>query len=305
MSTSVGRRCSAQRGVALIAVVWIIAALSLMVIGLVSVTRGELKMLSQATDLVVAAARGDAAINLVLADFMPPNKAPDARLETLVEFDGQVIEVRLTPLSGLIDLNSAPDTLLADLFQFAAGVESVRALALARAIVDWRDADDVAQSGGGERETYVAAAARFLPRNGPFRAREDLLQVLGVDFDLYAKLSPLVTVDGVGSGLVDPRAAPFPVLVVLARGEVGLAEQVALALRREKGAADTSRLHAAHIGAGANGRVQLDAHVPRADSGAVVRRRIVDPAEPSPGGSPWRTFRIETFFEPRIVASEP
>jgi len=120
--------------------------------------------------------------------------------------------------------------LLTELIAVGADVERNRASSLAQRIIDFRDADENPQPAGAEDPAYAAAGSPFRTRGGPLEATEDLLQVLGFDFDLFERLRPLVTVHGRGDGRVDPVAAPLSVLRVLAGGNEQMASAYAAAV---------------------------------------------------------------------------
>ncbi|MDB6131639.1 MAG: comEA protein [Verrucomicrobiales bacterium] len=52
------------------------------------------------------------------------------------------------------------------------------------AIVDWRDGDNVVSPGGAEQEYYEALQPPSLPRNGPFQTIREMLMVRGITKDL-------------------------------------------------------------------------------------------------------------------------
>jgi DNA uptake protein ComE-like DNA-binding protein len=67
------------------------------------------------------------------------------------------------------------------------------------AIIDWRDADNTVTPGGAEAEYYASLQPPYLPRNGPFQTTRELLMVRGVTMDLFAGE------DTNQNGLLDPE----------------------------------------------------------------------------------------------------
>jgi DNA uptake protein ComE-like DNA-binding protein len=67
------------------------------------------------------------------------------------------------------------------------------------AIQDWRDGDNAARSLGAEAEYYVGLRVPYLPRNGPVQTMHELLMVRGITRDL------LFGEDANGNGLLDPE----------------------------------------------------------------------------------------------------
>ncbi|KRB26983.1 type II secretion system protein GspK [Acidovorax sp. Root70] len=263
---------------ALIAVLWIVSALSIMVMGLVHNLRGEARLAGQSRQIAVAAGIGDAAIHIVLQEMMAHTLQGQRqqRLQVVpVTYGGQGIEVEILPLNGLINLNSAGVPLLAQMLALA-GMPQNAAQALAQTIVDVRtsrDAQGVARS---------------------FEATEDLLQVPGIDYDLYAKIAPLLTADQLGGDRVNPIAAPKSVLLVLAGGDAGKA--VAIDAQRASGVVgvDTTGLMAEFIENNATTqRFRLTARIPLGDGGVAVVARSVNLNPSVRDGMPWHTYRFE------------
>ena len=197
--------CS-QRGVILVAVLWIVMALSIIVTGLSRSVRDEAKMLSMARQGAQASALGDAAIQLVLQQMAVDAKPVDRVTTVQVPYQGRQMDVQVMPLNGLVDLNSAKTPLLARLLTVAGGLPESAAEPLAQAIVDYR-----------EQRTAQGASRRF-------EASEDLMRVPGVNYDLYARLAPLLSTAARGASGVNPRAAPLPVLLVLTLGNQAQAQ---------------------------------------------------------------------------------
>ena len=62
------KNCRTYNGLALVAVLWIVAALSIMVTGAMHSVRSELRLVSHVRQSVEAAAKGEAAMQLVLQE---------------------------------------------------------------------------------------------------------------------------------------------------------------------------------------------------------------------------------------------
>ncbi len=259
------------RGVTLVIVLWMVAALTILVTGLVSTQRSELRLAGAARAQVLAAAGGRAAAQLALQQLAGVTPAPSGTSRRSFNVDGREIEVLLMPLTGLVDLNSAPPPLLADVFRLAGGLDEAAARSLAAAVQERR-----------QRPANGEQPARF-------ELIEELLSVPGVDADLFAKIAPLLTTDSAGSGKVNPLAAPPEVLFILARGDAVLAQRIAD--QREAGAIDTTRLEANYIDATVSSRYRITALVPESDGSQWAVQRDVDLRLATPGGPPWRTLR--------------
>lgn len=270
---------SRQHGVALVAVLWIVAALSILVTGMVQAQRDEIRLVSSARQTVQGSALGSAAIQMVLQQ-LAARAEPVTRLSrTEVSFAGQAIAVEVTPLNGLVDLNRASEPLLAALFTVAGKMAPDAAAALAKALVAARVPGPLTQRG---------------PR---FEAIEDLLQLPGVDFGLYARLSPLVTTDAMGGGRVNALAAPEGVLLVLSDGDVARAARIAA--NRDGGGpgVDTTDLPSQYIDTVATTRFRLVARVSLPDGRRLLSSRWVETGKLAADGVTWRIFQAEDRFE--------
>ncbi|GAC1599669.1 MAG: hypothetical protein NVS3B2_01110 [Ramlibacter sp.] len=264
-----------QRGVALVAVLWVVAALSILVTGLVQTQREEIRTASSARVRLQADALGQGAIHLAV-QMLLANTGGQERRERLahmrIPYDGVEVQVEIAPLNGLVDLNLAPAPLLAATFAVGGGVEPARAQQLAASVVAARDA----RPGGPP------------PR---FQAPEELLGVAGVDYDLYARLAHLLTTDSRGSGRINPLAAAPGVLLLLAGGDQAVASRVAADRDANVPGMDTTRLQTALTDRSVTTRFRFSALVPLPDGSQVTVARDIDITPAADGTAPWRTMR--------------
>lgn len=271
-----------QQGMALIAVLWLVAALSLMVTGVSGVVRQEAKVVGVAKDKVTAQALGDAAVVMVLQQLAADRTILQEITETSVNYQGTQVAVSVMPLNGLININGASLPLLAALIGVGGGLPEGAAQELAVAILDRRERSSL----DGRRPER-------------FEAIEDLMQVPGINYDLYARLAPLITASTTGSGgaTVNPLAAPPQVLRVLANGDEGIAARIA-ASRGQPGL-DTTGLDAnlARPG-GAQRRYRITAQVPMADGRIFLVDRSVYFGARTRDGLPWYTFEARQMLQP-------
>lgn len=272
---------SRQGGIILIGVLWMVAALSIIVMGLSTAARKETQRTGHIRQLVQGQAIGDAAIHLALQQLAAKPPVPSKIVSDEVSVDGISVPVRVQPLNGLIDINNAPKELLAALFRHAGQVDPGTADALAVAMIEVRTRRD----------------ARSIQLG--FESPEDLLGVPGIEYALYAKIVALVTADIRGSGKVNPLAADVDVLTVLADGDAGKAVQIEAA--RSSGAigVDTTSLNAAFTDPSVNQRVRIQAAVSLPDGGVLMVERSVDMAPGVRERLPWRTFRARHRLQAR------
>lgn len=269
-----------RRGVALVAVLWIVAALAIVVAGVQLSVRSELRIVGASRQTVESVALGEAAVMLAMQEMTADGERLTRQVIREYGYLGKRIPVEITPLNGLIDINRASEALLASMYVIGGGLSPQVAFDLAGATVQMRT----------QRDAFG--------REQGFEAVQDLLQVPGVDYDLYARLSRLMTVEAQGSGKVNPLAAPEEVLLVLAGGNVSHVQ--AIRSRRDVGVGsseiDTTVLNGEFISVSATTRYRVHAQVTTSDGGGVAVVRYVDLRPDSRTGMPWRIFNAEHWM---------
>ncbi|MGC1549899.1 MAG: type II secretion system protein GspK [Rhodanobacter sp.] len=209
----------AQRGVALLVVLWACTLLAILLGGYAVLARTEgmqARYQFQQTQAHYAAEAGVMrAIYAMQAPRQEDRWLADGRSYPF-DFDGTAVTVAITSESGKVDLNAATPAVLTGLFQ-AAGLDPAHAAVLAQAVVDWRSfglsTDQVAQ----KKAAYQAAGRDYGPRNGPFASIEELQMVLGMTPDMYSKVAPAVTIWS-GRATPDPTTAPLLALLAASPG---------------------------------------------------------------------------------------
>ena len=273
-------------GMALIAVLWLVAAMSIIAAGIVHSVLLEIKSVGLQRQAIGVVAQADAAILLALQHLQGHTKATSNATQTItVEFEGKQYGVKVESLNGRIDINSAPLTLLADLYIHAGQVTSQVARVLAQATIDIRNT----KNSKGERRS--------------FEAIEDLLGVPQMTYDLYARLAALITADIIsGSGRVNPKAAPLGVLVVLAGGNVARAGDFAAQRDSSQNLMDTSFFDPLHIEELVSASLRLEVSVGLADGGLLTRNWYVYWGPDPRSGLPWRVLVKD---KPLVRAFQP
>jgi general secretion pathway protein K len=279
------RAAAGQTGIALVAVLWMVAALALLALALATATRAELHTAQGVRARAEAAAIGDAAIQLAMLELRSMPEAQQKFNHLSYEFAGHPVVVELVPASGLVDLNQASEELLAGLFSGPGGEEPEVAAELARRVVEWRT------PGQTEADAdYAAAGIVTRPRRGQFQYPEDLLQVLGASYPLYDRVRDLITVRG-GSAGVAPQAASLDVLTLLAGGDRDLAARIASTLGNDP-TTDITGLASRFLAGGGSSVYRVDARVKLGER-RYRRTRWIDLSQGGADGTPWRSFRVE------------
>lgn len=270
-----------QRGVALIAVLWLVAAMSLIITGIVQSVRSEIRTVGVQRQAVIANALADAGILLALQNLQVQQKEPGAAIQLIpVQFEGLNAQVSVQPLNGLIDINNAAPLLLADLYRYAGGLSADAAQAMAQATVELRQL---------KNEKGVAQG---------FEAVEDLLRTPKMTYDLYVKVANLTTADlKDGSGRVNALAAPAGVLQVLTGGDVARAASLAARRTADLNVMDTSFLKPEHIEMAASRTLRLQIQVDLADGAAAQRAWLVFWGADPRSGIPWRVLGTQQSMQ--------
>jgi len=209
-------RIHSQKGIALVLVLWVLLLL-IIVTGSFSLMarmdRLEANTLLSGTQARMSA---EAAINLAVLALRDPDDATrmlaDGRVYETV-LDGVKVEVSAIDERGKLDINASDELTLANLFT-GNGMEPDQAELLAAAVMDWRDEDELERVNGAEEDAYHAAGLELGPANRPFMMTEELLQVIGMDYDFYRKLEPGITVFS-RAGEPDPAFAPVEALMAM------------------------------------------------------------------------------------------
>jgi general secretion pathway protein K len=204
-----------QRGVAMILVVWVIALMSVLLGSFALIARTENLQARHLFDSTTARYAAEAGLERAIYELRRPDPTMrwvgDGRPYEF-QFDNALVHIELTDESGKIDLNSAAGDLLQQMF-VSAGLTLDKAAQLSDAIQDWRDPDDVPQPHGAEASEYKAAGLSYVPRNSPFQTVSEVQQVLGMDYELYSRIEPAITIYAGGT---QPNAAYAPLQALLA-----------------------------------------------------------------------------------------
>lgn len=264
-----------SRGLALIAVLWLVAAMGLIITGVVKSVRTETSSSGQQRQILLAKSQADALILLALQNlYFQPNPVSQASQSANFEYAGQSLAVQVSTLNGLIDINNAQPALLAQLYAVAGGLPKDTALALAQSTVQ-------------TREITNAKAAQI-----KFDAQEDLLKVPGMTYDLYVNIRDLVTADlKDGSGRINPLSAPLPVLQVLTGGDAAKAAVLNANRNVPLTGMDTTALNPAFIENNLSSSLRFQVAVPLPAHGhQLVRTWDVFGMEAPRTGLPWRVL---------------
>ena len=209
-------------GFALLAVLWVIAATSVLALGLSLVARQSVWAAQNRVDIARATWKADACLErarAVIGEALSGRTANStarsagwATLDDVVRAapnsPGPGCDVSARPAGSAVNLAEADDELLRGVL-VAARLPHRQVDSLVDALLDWRDADDVPRPHGAERAWYDEQGLHP-PRNGPLADIRELSRVRG-----FGAVPGLDTLFSTERGRIALDHAPLVVLAAL------------------------------------------------------------------------------------------
>lgn len=277
-----------QGGIALAVLLWFIAALSLMVAGIVLSARIDVKLAQQQTIDARTTAIGNGAVNLVMRHLLTLQQAGeymqgDALTLNFSAFE-QSVSARVVPATGLLAINEASPELWHQLLVWGAGLDAAQADELVANIQAWLQVPQENLPANNQPS-----------RRSRFMVVEDLLLVDGMNREILERIRLLITASMGGSGIA-LRAASPAMIKVLMNGDENAANQL-LAERESNPAAGeqgSAMIDPLFIADGAvSGLVRVDVRVPESNGKAAQFSRWILMDGLGRDGLPWRRLRTE------------
>ena len=201
-----------QRGIALLATLWLVAALSVIAAGALTLARIERDTAVDRVALTRGHFAGEACLALQQAGL--------ARGDTLADVDS-------TDLGGGVWCRAQVEDLGIRLSVEVANAEALTELigdsTRAAALLDWVDADEAPRAEGAEAEWYQGYGLRT-PRNAPLADPGELRYVRGFDSSVVTRLAPFLT--KWSTTRVNVNVAPREILATLPGLEPGAVELI-------------------------------------------------------------------------------
>lgn len=286
---------------ALIAVLWITAALSLLAMSLSQMARTDVRVVTVFKQSIQAQSRADGALT-VAADWLQSQLSSISGIrEITVNVGGQPIVVQIAPSTGFINVNMASAKLLQDMFVYGAGLPEGRAAVLAKNVIAWRSPPGPQDTSGAEGEDA--------PRHAPFVTPQDLRQVSGITPDIYARIAPLIVANpqAAMNSLVNANAAPAGVLNVLAQGNRATVHQI-ISARAQLGDSPSplpvSGLNPTYLEMSGSNYFRLTALVRDSDNILWKRTWWVDYSMQIQSVTPWRVAQIDPLTSAGVRAGK-
>ncbi len=239
MQPTVSRSVHAKRGAALIAVLWLIAIISI-------ATLTTLRVIKFDMDLAGSKIHGSRARQIaemgIAVGSNPMVKRTDPILHQMNSDTGEGFEVRVISEGGRFNINAIlmqdDKALLREIFS-KWGMELEDSQAVADALGDWVDADDNVALHGAEKDDYEKAGRVNQPFNRPFYDLSEMRLVRGMD--LVEALKPdwrdWFTIWS--GGALDVNEAPAELIAAAAEIPVEQTEIIPETVRGTDGQRDT------------------------------------------------------------------
>ena len=183
------------KGFALIAVLWLLALLSLIAASLAQQMKLDATVAQNILHRANTRIAAQAGVQRAILDLWTPPDAQKFRTDGTVytwRFANSKVYVSIKDESTKLDLNQAPVEPLVALFQ-SLGLQPDEAESVAEAIADFRDPDDLMHPRGAEQHQYQVAGLAWGPKNAPFDEVQELHQVFGVTQEIYEQIAPSLT----------------------------------------------------------------------------------------------------------------
>ncbi len=218
-----------QPGAALVIVLWFIVLLTVMAGSFALTMRRESGLIRNAKQQAISGALADG--GLYYAMMMLLHSDPELKWKA----DGRIYEislgggkarVQIYDEAGKFDLNQTDAPVLQNLFS-SVGLNDEDAESLADAVLDWRDEDDLTHLKGAEEDDYQNAGRNHGPRNGAFQSIEEFGLVLGVNYQVYKAIKPLITIYS-GQPGIDPTIASKEALLAFPNIDISEVEDCIL-----------------------------------------------------------------------------
>lgn len=201
-----------ERGFIVVAVLWILGALSALILIYLSYVTNTAMVVAANSDRALNEALATAGIELAAYQLV---SVAEQERSTSGNFDARIganrISVSFQSETSRIDLNLAPKEVLAGLFT-GFGARPSAAEIYAERIIGWRT--PATDPNDAETSFYRTSGVAYIPRHAPFPQVDELWLVLGIPAQFVERALPFLTVFS-NSASVNARDAAPQVLAAL------------------------------------------------------------------------------------------
>ncbi len=182
----------ADRGFALLIVLWTLGLLSLLGAQLTGAARSQTRQAANLRANAVAEAAADGAAQEAVLRLLRHEWTADDRVHA-VRLGGALVRVRVENLAGRINPNTTTPLVMQGLLA-GLGLDPAHAAALGKAIIDWRTVSTFSLSGGSKLAQYQAAGLPYGPSNRAFESIDEIGLVAGMTPELLHRMRPYLSV---------------------------------------------------------------------------------------------------------------
>jgi general secretion pathway protein K len=187
---------NSERGFALVAVLWVIAALTLIAAVFLHSSRTQVQLTRNLAENARAEALADAAVQRALFGLLSIGTSAEWRADGsshTIDLPGGRATVTVYNEDGKIDINRAREDVLTSLL-LSVDVPVDRASGIAAAIADYRDTDSDLRENGAEDQDYDRAQLTRGAKDALFVRTDELRAVMGMTDEVFERIEPSITV---------------------------------------------------------------------------------------------------------------
>jgi general secretion pathway protein K len=182
----------ANRGFALLLVLWTLALLGLVIAGLAAAARVGTGLASNLRSSAGVEAAADGGLQQAVFQLLRREWQPDSSSHRFT-IGNAAVAVTIEDQTDHFDPNSGSPPKLAALLS-EVGLDPTQAMDLASMLVDWRTRGPISLTGGLKLDRYQRSNLPYGPPERPFRTIEEMALVPGMSADLLVRLKPYLSV---------------------------------------------------------------------------------------------------------------
>lgn len=270
-----------HRGAALVLVLLITAAMTAMIVEIISTVHGQLNRTSNFIEGQKAAQAAEGGVELALRyfDTLSRDHTYLGNGSFAAPLEGMLLEVTVEDESGKLQANSIifPNGEVNEAaygsYRSLLGTLGME-LSLSETLADWLDMDDTARSGGAESQGYYSKLPEpYAPKNGRLDTIGEMELIKGYERRTIDRLGKFLTV--YSDGLVNINTAPKEVLMALSEEITPEMAERLIERREERPFADASGIRAVNgfetLVFSLQGRIKVKSDIFRVRSRAVSK----------------------------------
>jgi len=215
-----------ERGNILITVLWIIAVMAVLVLGLNYEARSDIERTRLMRDRSSAYWLARAGVEMAKYDFALSRMRMDEEFQAKsvyeYQFETGYALCQMVSESGKMSVNSTNRQLWMQALSIF-GLSEQQVDEIVDAILDWRDPDDEKHLNGCESEYYQSLNPPYYARNGPFTSVDEIMLVRGVSQGMFygtriegqdvPGLNDILSVSNPSIGRFDINSCPKEILI--------------------------------------------------------------------------------------------